>query len=61
MQLCEEKKTLEERAEQLEQTLKEAVQGQLAPARLKIDADTPVEKIISLLSALMEVQFTLLK
>lgn len=55
MQLCEEKKTLEDRALQLEQNLKEAVQGQLAPARHKIDADTPVEKIISLLSAMIEV------
>lgn len=35
--------------------MKEAVEGQLAPVRYKIDADTPVEKIISLLSSLIEV------
>lgn len=55
MQLCEEKKTLADRAEKLERDLKEAVQGQLAPVRHKIDADTPVEKMISLLTSMIKV------
>lgn len=55
VQLCEEKKTLEDRAQHLEKNLKEAVQGQLAPARYKIDADTPVEKIMTLLGSMIEV------
>lgn len=61
VQLCEEKKTLEDRAQRLEQNLKEAVQGQLAPARYKIDADTPVEKIVRLLSSIIEVRLAQLQ
>lgn len=53
--MAAEKKDLEGRAQKLEDNLKEAIQGHLAPVRHKIDADTPVDKILSLIGGMMEV------
>ena len=57
LQLAAEKKDLEGRALVLEENLKEAVQSRLLPVRHKIDSETPVDKMLNLLSSLMEVSY----
>lgn len=57
--MAAEKRDLEGRAQKLEENLKEAVHGHLMPVRHKIDADTPVDKVLSLLGGLMEVRMYL--